>query len=172
MLPRISLILALFASPLLAGETITLKNGKSFVVESKNGMPQAVDNSNFKTIGIGPAFMKDPKTDEITTFWVFNGTIKVVGEYTLVITTPLDESIKTELAVKGPGSFYHQGLSKIAAPTAWAWLQDPGDSWVPFILTFKNADQSKSFEIMQWSKFDAKTKEMIFGVLKKFSTKK
>ena len=156
---------------LQANEKVTLKNGKVFSVEAKNGMPQAVDNSNFKTIGIGPAFMSDPKTKVLTTFWVFNGTIKATGEFTLVISSPLDDSIKTELAVKGPGALYHQGLSQIDTPTAWAWLQDSGDSWVPFTLTFKHADPAKSFEITQWSKFDTKTKEMIFGVLKKFSAK-
>ena len=164
--------LALFTAFLQANEKITLKNGKVYTVETKNGMPQAIDDANFKTIGIGPAFMKDPKTGSITTFWVFNGTIKQSGDYTLVITSPIDESIRTELEVKGPGKVYHQGLSKIDAPTAWTWLQDAGDSWVPFILTFKHADQAKSFEITQWSKFDTKTKEMIFGVLKKFAAAK
>ena len=166
--------LTICSSPVWGDEKITLKNGKVFTVETKNGMPMSVKTDKTSGIIFAPIIapskeltLSKPIQGKVACLWMFTGKLTASGNYKVVVSSPLDESISGSFNAKGPGQFYFQGVEKSETPAAWSWINESGDSWIAFTLTFTEETSKQSFEFTQWLKFSANQKTTVNAMIRK-----
>jgi hypothetical protein len=166
--------LAVISSPAWGDEKVTLKNGKVFTVETKNGMPLAAKSDKINRITIAPIVapakeltLSKPIPGKVACLWMFTGELVVPGNYKISISSPLDESISGSFNAKGPGQFYFQGVEKGETPAVWAWVDELGDSWVALTLTFTEEVSKQTFQITQWHRFGTNQKAAVKDMIRK-----
>lgn len=164
----------------MAGEKVTLKNGKEYVVETdKDGLPLMPQSDKVDSILIIPRFMpareyksSKPLVGNVAHVWMVRGRLRVKGRYMVTVSSPFDGSIQAVFPANGEAEFGCQGIEMTEAPAAWEWLEEPGDSWFALTLTFTELDTKESFEVTRWLKFKtmikAKMKESIRKVNSRF----
>jgi len=166
--------------PLLGDEAnVTLNNGKHFVVKVNNGSPAPFKNDKIEIKNGGPVVApakdlstpKAPPNKESRMFMVF-GKFKADGKYKYTVSSPLDDSIVVVSEVTGPGQFYFQGIEASEFPAAWAWFNEPGDSWIPLAFRFENENPKDTFEFLQWIKIPEKSKQLMKTMITKINAEK
>ena len=167
-------LMAICSSPAWGDEKVTLKNGKVFAVETKNGMPMAAKSEKTSGITIAPIVapakeltLSKPIQGKVACLWMFTGKLTATGNYKVAVSSPLDDSISGSFDAKGPGQFYFQGVEQSEAPAAWAWVDEPGDSWIALTLTFTEEISKQSFQLTQWHKFGTNQKAAVKGMIRK-----
>jgi len=167
-------LLMIFSSPVWGDEKVTLKNGKVFTVETKNGMPMVAKSDKTSGITIAPIVapakeltLSKPIQEKVACLWMFTGKLTAAGNYKVSVSSPLDESISGSFDAKGPGQFYFQGVEKSEAPAAWAWVDEPGDSWIALTLTFTEEVSKQTVQLTQWHKFGTNQKAAVKGLIRK-----
>jgi len=165
-------LIALYSPALFAGEKVVLKNGQTYEVETKNGMPQPIETAQIRIKGIGPMFGPYKQTGIAQLHWLITANIKTQEVYKLLITTPIDPSIRKIFRVQGPCEIQQPLFSESETPAAWTWLKEPGDTWFPFELSFQANDPKDSFQITQWAKFDSNSKTALIRIFEAMSKSK
>ena len=160
--------------PVWGNEKVTLKNGKVFTVETTNGMPMTVKSDKTSGITIAPIVasakeltLSKPIQGKVACLWIFTGKLTAAGDYKVAVSSPADESISSSFNAKGPGQFYFQGVERNEAPAVWAWVDEPGDSWIALTLTFTEEVSKQSFQLTQWHKFGTKQKATVKAMIRK-----
>ncbi len=171
---RIFALLTIISSPAWGDEKVTLKNGKVFTVETKNGMPMVAMSDKTSGITIAPIVaptkeltLSRPIQGKVACLWMFTGKLTVAGNYKVTVSSPLDDSIAGSFDAKGPGQFYFQGVERSEAPAAWAWVDESGDSWIALTLTFTEEGSKQTFQLTQWHKFGTNQKTAVKGMIRK-----
>jgi hypothetical protein len=168
-------LLAICSSPAWGSEKVTLKNGKVFTVDtSSNGMPMAAKSDKTSGVVIAPIVapakqmtLSKPIHGKVAILWMFTGNLTATGNYKVAVSSPVDESISGSFDAKGPGKFYFQGLERGESPAAWAWIEEPGDSWIALTLTFTDESSKQSFQLTQWHRFGSNQKAAVKSMIRK-----
>jgi len=154
--------------------TVTLKNGKTFEVETKRGMPLPYSSREIKMLILDanaaiPVLScgKEGQEVKIPWLWALIAELKEKGSFTVTVTTPLDENISTTFEANGPGKISQTFFAKSDHPTIWEGIEDPGIHWFPFHFSFEEKTSKKRFEFTQWTQLDSKTQEQLRTMIQK-----
>jgi hypothetical protein len=145
-------------------EEVVLNDGKSYEILTENGVPIPFKGPEIEVMGLGPLFHSAEKAE-----WAFTAILKARGKFTVTATTPLDPRVSLTFECVGPGKIIQFIFGKDEYPRLWEWYEDPSTSWVPIVFIFKNNESEKSFQVMQWTKFDPSVKVLIRQKLKEAS---
>lgn len=129
---------------------ITLKNGKSYNVETYDGVPIPANNRHIRMSQLGPI-----GRDSGGLQWLMGGELKEKGDFAVTVTTPMDDTLSTSFNTKGPDHILHSFFDQNGHPSAWEWMNDSGTSWIPFSFQFRSIPSGSQFEILAWAKFDS-----------------
>jgi len=147
-------------------KTITLKNGKTFEVETKRGLPLPYNSREIRILNIGTqaAIPVLPSGNEgqaakIPWIWALTAELKGKGSFTVTVTTPIDEKLSTTFEAKGPGKISQTFFPQADYPTMWEGIEDPGTHWFPFHFSFEDKTSKKRFEFTQWAQQDSQSLE-------------
>ena len=141
-------------------ETVKLKNGKTYEVRTKHGLPLNFESNQIKVTNVGLTG-STKKSDKMQFLWFLSAELREKGKFVVTVTTPLDETISTTFECNGRGKIFQTFLGSAEYPALWALLEEPGTSWIPFVFSFEDKGSGKKFEVTQWSKFDsAEMKEL------------
>lgn len=141
-----------------ATEQVTLKNGATYKVKVKNGVPVAAKSRQVKMEFLGARVRTSPGSEAAEWEWVWSAKLRKKGTYTVTVTTLIDEAVSTSFEKSGPGTISQQFFNSQQYPTLWTWLDEPGTTWIPFTFSFDDLDSDRAFEITQWQRFDAPQK--------------
>ncbi|MEE9157864.1 MAG: hypothetical protein V3U60_05705, partial [Gammaproteobacteria bacterium] len=143
-----------------ATETVTLKNGKTYEVkvDDDDGMPVAAKSRQVKMEILGVLSLGSATSDTPQWVWLWKAKLRKKGNFTVTVTTPIDETISTSFETTGPGDITQQFFDSETYTTIWTWLDDSGTSWIPFVFSFEDTQSDKRFEITQWLRFDESEK--------------
>jgi hypothetical protein len=138
-------------------ETVTLKNGKAYEVETRQGMPVGFKSDQIKVTNLvfRSSTEKSPKMEFV---WLLAAELRARGKFLVTVTTPLDDTVSTTFQCKGPGKISQGFFDSAHYPALWVWLEEPGATWIPFMFSFEEKGAGKKFEATQWVKFDSATK--------------
>ena len=162
-----SVFLVCFASLLLetssvqaATETVTLKNGKTYEVKvhDDDGMPVAAKSRQVKMEILGVTALGSAASDSQQWVWLWIAKLRKKGNFTVTVTTPIDDTLSTSFETTGPGDITQQLFDSETYPTIWTWLDDAGTTWIPFVFSFEDTQSDNRFEITQWLRFDESEK--------------
>jgi hypothetical protein len=175
------LVMAFFSMLVLGAEkTVFLKNGKSFAVQvSPTGDPLPIKTAHIAIQNGGPVVApsskvklpKPPATKEAC-FFMIMGKLKGSGKYKVTVSSPLDDSIVSHFEANGGEDFYFQGLEASEFPAAWAWLDDPGETWFPMAMKFESDKPERTFEILQWISISETSKAALKAMITNIKTGK
>jgi hypothetical protein len=144
-----------------ATEHVVLPNGKSYNVPIKAGFPLPFKNDQIEITGINALFNPAGRHE-----WTFHARLYQKGDYTVSVSTPLDDSISTSFDCAGPGEVVETFFDSERYPAVWRWFREPGTSWLPFVFHFREKHSGQEFEAVQWTKFGEPAKASIRGILK------
>lgn len=157
-------VLACFALLLLgstsihaATETVTLSNGKTFKVKTRDGWPTPVNNRHIEMTFMGQAV----STDTETLSWQWMARLKKKGTFSITVTTPVDDAASASFEATGPGHITFKMFDSEAYPTLWTWIDNEEATWFPFVFSFQDTKSNKSFEVIQWGKYPAGQVQML-----------
>ena len=137
-----------------AAETVTLSNGQTYEVETDDrGEPLGAENREVEVTLLAVTSHASPHSEAPVLEWVLVARLKRNRSYTVTVTTPIDESVSESFEVDGRGESVRNFLASDASPAVWSWLEQPGTSWIPWVIRFENTESDDSFEFTQWTKF-------------------
>jgi hypothetical protein len=140
-------------APPATSATVKLKNGKTYEVRTaKDGFPLNFESNQIKILDMG--FAGRQSSDKIEFLWSLRAEVREKGDFVVTVTTPLDEKISTAFECKGGSEISQTFLGSVEYPSLWAWIEEPGPAWIPFVFSFEDKDSGKKFEVTQWAKFD------------------
>lgn len=161
-------IIAFGHSNLISGEKlITDKNGTTHSIKTYiNGTPIHNKNEYFEIKSIHPAIDRMPGWKKNHLVWSIYATFLQDFQGTLKITSPLNNKIIHIASIEAKRSpraglvstFRWQILDKEAVPEAWGWMNESGESWVPFRFQITSPSLSKSIEFLDWARITEKEK--------------
>jgi hypothetical protein len=135
-------------------EQVTLRNGKSYSVPVKDGMPEAVRNEHLAFTGLGPMYSPSLGFRFVTQF-----ALKEQGPFTVRVTSALAPDKSLLFQCSGPGEVTEYLFSKGSEPSMFTWVQEEQTSWIPFTFTFQNVESKATFEVTQWVRLGRDAKE-------------
>lgn len=154
---------------LVSGQkTVTLKNGQSFLVNTHmNGMPMYSNNEYIEIKAIHPAFEKTEGWRRKILIWSMHIKINKDFKGKVEIGTPLNPNIKQIVPFDAkhspaPGrvsSYFLKVLDSEHAPETWGWLNEKGESWIPFTLKMQIDSAPQSIEFTDWVVVTEKEKQ-------------
>jgi hypothetical protein len=144
----------------LATERVTLSDGKTYEVQTGNGLPLPFKNDQIEITGMSPLFSQAGQHK-----WAFQAQLHEPGDFLVTVTTPIDSSTFTMFDCAGPGEIVETFFESERYPAVWKWFGEPGTSWVPFVFSFREKNSGKEFEVMQWTAFDQQTKASVRRIL-------
>jgi hypothetical protein len=144
-----------------ATEHVVLKNGKSYDVQTTKGFPLPFKNDQVEITGISALFNPEGYHE-----WSFHARLHRKEDYTVSVSTPIDDSISTSFDCAGPGEVIETFFDSERYPTVWRWFREPGTSWIPFVFHFREKHSGNEFEATQWTKFGEPAKASIRGILR------
>ena len=142
---------------------VTLKDGKTYEVETVRGLPIRFANDQIRVqdLGITARFMPD-KADAPPFVRVLVAELIARGRFAVTITTPLDSSASATLEATGPGRIMLHFFPQADYPRIWEGMDQPGVHWFPFHFVFEEKQSKKRFEFTQWAQMDYGTwKQML-----------
>lgn len=141
-----------------AQTTVTLRDGKTYQVETVRGLPVRFANEQIKVqdLGITARFM--PGKPEVSPYVrVLIAELLVKGQFSVTVTSPLDSSATTTLAASGPGRIMLRFFPQAEFPKIWEGIDSPGIHWFPFHFVFEDKQSGSRFEFTQWAQIDDQT---------------
>jgi len=142
---------------------VTLKDGKTYEVETVRGLPVRFANDQIRVqdLGITVRFMPD-KADASPWVRVLVADLIARGRFAVTITTPLDSSASATLEATGPGRVMLRFFPQADYPRIWEGMDQPGVHWFPFHFVFEEKQSKNRFEFTQWAQMDYETwKQML-----------
>ena len=144
------------ASTALA-ESVTLKDGKTYEVETVRGRPVRFVSDQIKVIGLGigtQAPVRADKSDGLHYVWILVAELAEKRRFAVTVTTPLDPAASASFEVDGPGEITPDFFSQPDYSPVWEGIDRPGVRWFPFHFVFEDKESRKRFEFTQWSRID------------------
>ena len=138
-------------------QQVTLANGQTYEVPTKDGLPIRFESSQVKFNDLGFNARIDPGVQEPTLQFLVGAELKAKGRFMVTVTTPLDPAVKTTFEGLGPGTLVVPFFPRTDYPTVWAPLDQPGSHWFPFEFSFEDATTGLQFRAIQWAKFDSES---------------
>ena len=142
---------------------VTLKDGKTYEVETVRGLPVRFANDQIRVqdLGITARFMPD-KADAPPWVRVLVADLIAKGRFAVTITTPLDSSASATLEATGPGRVMLRFFPQADYPRIWEGMDQTGVHWFPFHFVFEEKQSKNRFEFTQWAQMDYETwKQML-----------
>lgn len=136
---------------------VTLRDGKTYEVETFRGLPKNHSSSDIRVrgLGIAAAFTRD-HTDAPPFEWALEAALLAKGQFEVTITTPLDSSASEHLSAYTSTITLHF-FPRSKYPRIWEGIDQPGVHWFPFHFVFEEKQSSKRFEFTQWAQIDYET---------------
>ena len=144
-------------------QKVTLKNGQTFeVVTTESGLPVRYNSKEIDILGFDiNAQISQGQEDKIQLIWIVTAELREKGEFTVTVTTPIDERLSSKFAAKGPGKIVQRLFPRDDYPTVWEGVEEPGTHWFPFYFSFEEKASQKRFEFSQWAQIDSRRIEEI-----------
>ena len=142
---------------------VTLKDGRSYEVETVRGLPVRFANDQIRVQDLGAAASFTPgKADATRYIRVLVADLIATGQFEVTVTTPLDSSASATLKATGPGRIMLRFFPQADYPRIWEGMDQPGIHWFPFRFVFEEKQSKKRFEFTQWAQMDYETwKQML-----------
>lgn len=142
---------------------VTLKDGKTYEVETVRGLPVRFANDQIRVQDLGAAASFTPgKADATPYIRVLVADLIATGQFEVTVTTPLDSSASATLKATGPGRIMLRFFPQADYPRIWEGMDQPGVHWFPFHFVFEEKQSKKRFEFTQWAQMDYETwKQML-----------
>ncbi len=142
---------------------VTLKDGRSYEVETVRGLPVRFANDQIRVQDLGAAASFTPgKADATQYIRVLVADLIATGQFEVTVTTPLDSSASATLKATGPGRIMLRFFPQADYPRIWEGMDQPGIHWFPFRFVFEEKQSKKRFEFTQWAQMDYETwKQML-----------
>lgn len=152
------LVFTMGCASIALAEKVTLKDGKTYEVETVRGLPVGFANDQIRVrdIGITARFTIE-EADAPPYIWSLLAELTEQGRFAVVVTTPLDETASATFEVKGPGKIDAGFLPQSQFPKVWEGIDQPGVHWFPFHFVFEERESKKRFEFTQWAQIDDRT---------------
>ena len=154
-------IVAVYTVVLMAGcastapTRVTLKDGKTYGVETVRGLPVRFSNDQIRVQDLGTEARLTPGNVNAPPFvWLLRGELIARGQFAVTVTTPLDGSASATLEATGPGRIMLRFLPQADYPLIWEGIDQPGVHWFPFHFMFEEKQSKKRFEFTQWAQMD------------------
>ncbi|HLO66828.1 MAG TPA: hypothetical protein VK188_07400 [Holophaga sp.] len=170
-------ILALLLLPLLAwggSKEVVLKDGQRYRVSTSFGRPVQPSNSFFTVKHVRPAIQRMDGWRKQHVFWEIQLEIVKPFEGFLEVDSPLVQGGKYVFPVEdGPDRLYVHYLrvdvmEREGTPAMWEWIDEPGESWIPFRLTSISRAGDFHRESLVWAKVDESDKKKARQDLERF----
>jgi len=157
-------VMAVFAAMLMVNcasadtTEVTLKDGKTYEVETVDGLPVRFFNDQIKVNDLGLTARFNPEQIDAPPFVrVLVAKLLARGQFKVTVTTPLDSSASETFEVAGPGKIVLRFFPQADFPLVWEGIDQPGVHWFPFHFLFEEAQSKMSFEFVQWAQMDDRT---------------
>jgi hypothetical protein len=147
-------------------EVAVMSNGKTYNIETQNGLPIGFKSKQLEMTGLGPGIEASTGNGQ----WYFGAEVKEAGDYLVTVTSHNDETLSTTFECKGPGRVLTPVFGRNQYPTMWTWFDEPGTSWVHFQFRFVDKNTGRSFVATQWTKFGPEAKINVKRALKRAAT--
>ena len=95
----------------LATERVTLSDGKTYEVQTGNGLPLPFKNDQIEITGMSPLFSQAGQHK-----WAFQAQLHEPGDFLVTVTTPIDSSTFTMFDCAGPGRSSRRSSRASAIP--------------------------------------------------------
>ena len=151
-----------------AQTTVTLRDGKTYRVETANGLPVrfANDQIRVRDLGITARFLPD-KPDATPYVRILVAELLARGQFSVTVTSPLDSTAIATLGATGPGRIMLRFFPQVDYPLIWEGIDAPGVHWTPFHFVFEDSEAEKRFEFTQWAQIDDATWKQTQEMVKK-----
>jgi len=125
---------------------VTLKDGRSYEVETVRGLPVRFANDQIRVQDLGAAASFTPgKADATQYIRVLVADLIATGQFEVTVTTPLDSSASATLKATGPGRIMLRFFPQADYPRIWEGMDQPGIHWFPFRFVFEEKQSKKRF---------------------------
>lgn len=167
-------ILALSATLMGAEKIVTLKNGQQYSVKTTFGKPILKSNEYIKLDTITPCYDQMYGWRKIHYYWsisfMFNQNFKGV----ITVDSPLCPNKSWSIPFNTtPGMGDYMFLHRIEimeseyTPEVWEWVNESGDSWVPFHFAVKPDALGNPIDSIEWVKINENQKDRARSDFKK-----
>lgn len=175
------LFILILSFTLWGGETtIVLKNGQQYLVKTTFGKPDHQSNEYFSIASIRPSYDQFEGWRNIHFFWAITLGMNKEFNGTLIIDSPLLPGKSWPiLLISGPAHNFikihrFEIMESETTPNLWDWVNEPGESWIPFHFKVKIDTPGKQIDFIEWVKISEKEKEQTrldFKKIKSFYNK-
>lgn len=147
--------------------TLTLPSGEKFQASTFEDATEFLGDDVVTLAMLAPELVPDPAVKGHFVFrWVLEGHLHWEGDVGWTIGCPNLEDVQETGALVGPSKFKVNLFAPERFPKLWAWLHEPGDSWLPLELGFRRAADGASHRVLQGVFLSEATKKRILGLLK------
>lgn len=134
---------------------VTLKDGKTYEVETVRGLPVGFANDQIRVQDLGVTASFTPGKAGATPYIrVLVADLIATGQFEVTVTTPLDSSASAILTATGPSRIMLRFFPQADYPRIWEGIDQPGVHWFPFHFVFEEKQSKKRFEFTQWAQED------------------
>jgi hypothetical protein len=135
-------------------ELVTLPDGLTYVVLTRQGTPVPFRSAMVDLTALGP--LLDTSTGQ--TEWFLSATVRMAGRVRVTVTTPIGDGRPSSHLFEGPGELRMRFQGNAGNRATWRWLEEPGVTWIPFVLTFEDERSRRRLRAVQWTRFDSAAK--------------
>lgn len=149
------LILMVSCASMALAENVTLKDGKTYEVQTVRGLPVQFFNDQIRVRDLGiTARFRAEQADAPPYVWILVAELTEQGRFAVTVTTPLDRAASATFEVNGPSKIAREFFPQADYPLVWEGIDQPGVHWFPFHFVFEEKESKKRFEFTQWSQID------------------
>ncbi|MBP7617408.1 MAG: hypothetical protein KA743_02775 [Geothrix sp.] len=149
----------LSCSYLISGEkNIILKSGKNHLVKTYiNGKPIHHRDSLLEIKSILPTFNKAEGWRHGYLIWSIYFYFKTNFNGTIIVSSLLNDKTSNRIQFKSVNELGRRTaltwnvLDREHAPEVWEWINEPGESWVPFCFQVQHAGSNESTTFIDWA---------------------
>jgi len=144
-------------------ELVTLKNGLTYRVRTRDGMPVPFKSELIEVKALGLTL--NTATNQLE--WVLTALVKAKGRFHVAVATPVNGRLSTTFECDGPGEVVRSFFGSTDYPPLWNWIEEDGVTWIPLVFTFRSQGLGQTFQAVQWQKFNPGAKATLARVLKR-----
>lgn len=164
------------SAELAAQTTVTLRDGKTYQVETVRGLPVRFANDQIRVQDLGITARFVPGKPDVSPYVrVLVAELLARGHFIVTVTSPLDSAATATLGATGPGKIMLRFFPQADYPRIWEGIDAPGVHWFPFHFVFQEKQSENRFEFTQWAQIDdqtwKQTQEMIEKVMQQMLKK-
>lgn len=131
--------------------TLPLPDGSTGTAVTVNGRVERTLNEAVCVIGLTPALLPDPASPgSAKLVWLLDGRLYWEGVVDLSIASPTVPGMLEQGRLSAEGSFRILFAHADRCPGMWAWLAQPGETWLPLEIQAKRVADGRSLTWMEW----------------------